>query len=121
MFCVSLDSKLFVVATSLANWDYQKLLTGYLPAEAWTGDHFYISWAVSFVIIDSIVALALYALSHYLFPLQTTVLYFIIDLAWVSCSPLCVKSPDIIVKVSDCQSLAFTFVGIVQWVLCLFQ
>lgn len=33
------------------------------------------------------------------FHLQTTVVYFLVDLVWVSLVPICVKSPDVIVKV----------------------
>ncbi|GKY99351.1 hypothetical protein MPSEU_000890200 [Mayamaea pseudoterrestris] len=69
----NLFALLFVIGTSLVNWDYRKLMQGYGPAEAWTGNHFYLNWA-------------------------TTILYFFIDLMWVSRIPICVKSPGIIVK-----------------------
>lgn len=39
--------------------------------------------------------------------MQTTVLYFLIDLVWVARTPICVKSPGIIVKVSFMFAVSF--------------
>jgi hypothetical protein len=63
----------FVIGATLINWDLTRLVQGYGPDEAWTGEHFYLNWA-------------------------TTVLYFLIDLLWVAVVPICVKSPGTIIK-----------------------
>jgi hypothetical protein len=41
---------------------------------------------------------------------QTTVLYFLTDLIWVTRVPICVKSPGVIIKVSTDEPL-FLFVS----------
>jgi hypothetical protein len=38
--------QLFVVATTLSNWDFSQFLQGHGPAQAWTGAYFYENWAV---------------------------------------------------------------------------
>jgi hypothetical protein len=37
----------FVIGATLINWDLTRLVQGYGPDEAWTGEHFYLNWAVS--------------------------------------------------------------------------
>jgi hypothetical protein len=69
----NLIALLFVIGTTLSDWDFDKVLRGYSPAEAFSGQYFYLNWA-------------------------TSVLYFLVDLIWVSKVPNCVKSPDVIVK-----------------------
>jgi hypothetical protein len=43
--CVS-RAQLFVVGTTLCNWNFGMFFRGYGPGEAWTGRHFYLNWAV---------------------------------------------------------------------------
>lgn len=62
---------LFVIAATVINWDLRLLGQG--PSQAWIGNYFYLNWA-------------------------TSCCYFLIDLIWVACVPMCVKSPDVIIK-----------------------
>ena len=101
--------KLFVVAATLINWDFRYILNG--PSQAWVGDYFYLNWAVRrmlkvvFCVADFFQSCVFY--SHisitdddFRIFRQTTVSYFLIDLVWVALVPNCVKSPDVIIKVS---------------------
>lgn len=109
---VLLVFQVFVVAATVVNWDFSKILQG--PEEAWIGHYFYLNWAVSFLCTDEFLALTpkrgpcskwssllLRSLTWSLFfdILQTTICYFLADLIWVARVPICVKSPDVIVKV----------------------
>lgn len=38
--------QLFVISTTLLNWDLLKLAQGYGPGQAWNGNYFYLNWAV---------------------------------------------------------------------------
>lgn len=69
---ISVDIQVFVVGATLSNWDVRYLHLG--PDAAYTGSYFYANW-------------------------MTTVLYFIVDLIWVSRVPMSVKNPGTIIKV----------------------
>lgn len=90
----------------MSNWNFLKFALGYGPADAWTGQHFYLNWAVR---ISAVLAMPLTLdmtmdapLTPYSF--QTTVLYFLVDLIWVASVPICVKSPGVIIKVTDLEA-----------------
>ena len=42
LFC--LFFQVFVVAATVVNWDFSRMLQG--PEAAWIGDYFYLNWAV---------------------------------------------------------------------------
>lgn len=71
----SLLAQVPLIFLTIANWDWSLLLAGRTPEEAWTGAYFALYWAL-------------------------TMLYFVVDLAWVALVPTCVKSPGVIIKVS---------------------
>ena len=114
--------QLFVVGTFVIDWDFGKLLQGY-TTEAFRDSYFLLNWTVSitpycFVVPTknntqsllkmilaqimtsglTVLFIALHCIA-FPFPKQTTMLYFLVDLVWVSLVPISVKSPDVIVKV----------------------
>jgi hypothetical protein len=62
-----------VVLLTVVNYDWQKVVNELSPESAWTGDYFFAYWSA-------------------------TMLYFIVDLIWVAVVPICVKSPNVIIK-----------------------
>lgn len=63
-----------MVLLTVVNYDWQKVVNELSPESAWTGDYFFAYWSA-------------------------TMLYFIVDLIWVAVVPICVKSPNVIIKV----------------------
>lgn len=71
-----------MVLLTVVNYDWQKVVNELSPESAWTGDYFFAYWSA-------------------------TMLYFIVDLIWVAVVPICVKSPNVIIKVRTYDSIVF--------------
>lgn len=86
--------QVFVIGTTLIDWDFVKLLKGYGPAESFKGDFFLINWLVRVAYVVAVEAGQPHSRRQ-----QTCQVYFAVDLIWVSFVPTCVKSPGTIIKV----------------------
>ena len=78
-----------VVLLTIVNYDWGKVTSELNPKAAWTGEYFMEYWSA-------------------------TMLYFIVDLLWVAWVPICVKSPNVIIKVRTLLDSIDRFTTLIQ-------